>query len=201
VGWVPRPAADAPVGLPGEPTRPLRTDLKVLLVWPKFPPSFSAPTRWPSSGRRADWASGHPSGAPGRAIGLREPGRSDLAGGPHPATEPYVRYSAERVGGLRSPEKIEALIQPHKLVPVKEALKGIGVDGITIFEAHGHGRQKGHTETYRGAEYKIDLLPKIKLELVVPGTELERTVAAIAKASRSGSESFAEGRAGPPRPA
>jgi nitrogen regulatory protein P-II 1 len=83
-------------------------------------------------------------------------------------------------------KKIEAIIQPHKLEEVKEALKGMGVDGITIFEVHGHGRQKGHTETYRGAEYKIDLLPKIKLELVVPDTQLDRTVTVIAEAARSG---------------
>jgi nitrogen regulatory protein P-II 1 len=83
-------------------------------------------------------------------------------------------------------KKIEAIIQPHKLDQVKDALKSLGVDGMTIFEVHGHGRQKGHTEVYRGAEYKIDLLPKIKVELIVPDTQLERTVAAIADAARSG---------------
>ena len=65
-------------------------------------------------------------------------------------------------------KKIEAIIQPHKLDEVKDALIGAGVDGITISEVHGHGRQKGHTETYRGQEYKVDLLPKMKLEMVVP---------------------------------
>ena len=65
-------------------------------------------------------------------------------------------------------KKIEAIIQPHKLEDVKEALKGIGVDGMTITEVRGHGRQKGHTEVYRGMEYQVDLLPKVKLEMVVP---------------------------------
>jgi nitrogen regulatory protein P-II 1 len=64
-------------------------------------------------------------------------------------------------------KKIEAVIQPHKLEEVKEALKGIGVDGMTITEVRGHGRQKGHKEVYRGMEYQVDLLPKIKLEAVV----------------------------------
>ena len=84
-------------------------------------------------------------------------------------------------------KKIEAIIQPHKLDEVKDALKGAGVEGMTISEVHGHGRQKGHTETYRGAEYKVDLLPKIKIELVVPATELDRLVDVIAQAARSGS--------------
>jgi nitrogen regulatory protein P-II 1 len=84
-------------------------------------------------------------------------------------------------------KKIEAIIQPHKLDEVKEALKGAGVDGMTISEVHGHGRQKGHTEVYRGAEYKVDILPKIKLELVVPNSELDRVVDVIAQAARSGS--------------
>ena len=66
-------------------------------------------------------------------------------------------------------KKIEAIIQPHKLEDVKEALKNIGVDGMTITEVRGHGRQKGHTEVYRGMEYKVDLLPKVKLEMVVTG--------------------------------
>ena len=64
-------------------------------------------------------------------------------------------------------KKIEAVIQPFKLEEVKEALKGIGVDGMTITEVRGHGRQKGHKEVYRGQEYTVDLLPKVKVELVV----------------------------------
>ncbi len=70
-------------------------------------------------------------------------------------------------------KKIEAIIQPHKLEEVKEALKTIGIDGMTITEVRGHGRQKGHKEIYRGMEYNVDLLPKVKLEMVVPDTRVE----------------------------
>jgi nitrogen regulatory protein P-II 1 len=83
-------------------------------------------------------------------------------------------------------KKIEAIIQPHKLEEVREALKELGVDGITISEVRGHGRQKGHTETYRGQEYKVDLLPKIKLELVVADALLEQTVGKLGEAARTG---------------
>jgi nitrogen regulatory protein P-II 1 len=83
-------------------------------------------------------------------------------------------------------KKIEAIIQPHKLDEVKQALVGAGVDGITISEVHGHGRQKGHTETYRGREYNVDVRPKIKLELVVADAELDRIVNTIVDAARSG---------------
>ena len=71
-------------------------------------------------------------------------------------------------------KKIEAIIQPFKLEEVKEALKGIGIDGMTITEVRGHGRQKGHKEVYRGQEYNVDLLPKVKLELVVPSERVGR---------------------------
>src|SRR5260221_8139003 len=83
-------------------------------------------------------------------------------------------------------KKIEAIIQPHKLEDAKEALKSIGVDGMTITEVRGHGRQKGHTEVYRGAEYKVDLLPKVKLEMVVPSANASQVVEAITAAARSG---------------
>ncbi len=83
-------------------------------------------------------------------------------------------------------QKIEAIIQPSKLDAVKEALVEAGVSGITIFEARGHGRQKGHTEFYRGREYAVDLLPKIKLELVVPDALLEAAVQAIITTARTG---------------
>lgn len=83
-------------------------------------------------------------------------------------------------------KKVDAIIQPHKLDEVKEALKAAGVDGMTISEVHGHGRQKGHTETYRGSEYKIDLRPKIKIEIVLQDTDLDRIVAVITDAARSG---------------
>ena len=74
-------------------------------------------------------------------------------------------------------KKIEAIIQPFKLDDVKEALKNIGIDGMTITEVRGHGRQKGHKEVYRGQEYNVDLLPKVKLELVVPSSRLEEVLA------------------------
>ena len=83
-------------------------------------------------------------------------------------------------------KKIEAVIQPYKLDAVKDALIGIGVDGITISEVRGHGRQKGHTETDRGHEYKVDLLPKVKIEIVVAGTRVEQVVDALTKAAQSG---------------
>ncbi|MGC4050296.1 MAG: P-II family nitrogen regulator [Paludibaculum sp.] len=83
-------------------------------------------------------------------------------------------------------KKIEAIIQPFKLEEVKEALKGIGVDGMTIIEVRGHGRQKGHKEVYRGQEYQVDLLPKVKIELVVSDTRVDEIVATLAAAARSG---------------
>jgi nitrogen regulatory protein PII len=83
-------------------------------------------------------------------------------------------------------QKIEAIIQPSKLDAVKDAVLEAGVDGITIIEARGHGRQKGHTEFYRGREYTVDLLPKIKLEIVVPDEILDKVVQAIVGAARTG---------------
>jgi nitrogen regulatory protein P-II 1 len=83
-------------------------------------------------------------------------------------------------------KKIEAVIQPHKLDEVKEALIKIGVSGMTISEVRGHGRQKGHTEVYRGAEYKVDLLPKVKLEMVVPSANVNQVVETLTAAARSG---------------
>ena len=83
-------------------------------------------------------------------------------------------------------QKIEAIIQPSKLDAVKDAVLEAGVDGITILEARGHGRQKGHTEFYRGREYTVDLLPKIKLEIVVPDDIVEKVVQAIVGAARTG---------------
>ena len=83
-------------------------------------------------------------------------------------------------------KKIEAIIQPYKLDDVKEALKGIGVDGLTVTEVRGHGRQKGHKEVYRGMEYEVDLLPKIKIEAVVPDSRLEEISRAVSAAARTG---------------
>lgn len=83
-------------------------------------------------------------------------------------------------------KKIEAVIQPFKLDDVKEALIAIGVDGITVSEVRGHGRQKGHTETYRGSEYKVDLLPKVKLEMIVASARVPQIVEALTSAARTG---------------
>lgn len=83
-------------------------------------------------------------------------------------------------------KKIEAIIQPFKLEEVKEALKAIGVDGMTVTEVRGHGRQKGHKEVYRGQEYMVDLLPKVKLEMVIPTARLEEVVKAVVGAARTG---------------
>ncbi|MFM2125320.1 MAG: hypothetical protein RL328_1771 [Acidobacteriota bacterium] len=83
-------------------------------------------------------------------------------------------------------KKIEAVIQPHKLDEVKAALIAAGVDGITVSEVRGHGRQKGHTETYRGQEYKVDLLPKVKLEMVVAESRATEVANVLASAARSG---------------
>jgi nitrogen regulatory protein P-II 1 len=83
-------------------------------------------------------------------------------------------------------KKIEAIIQPHKLEDVKEALKGIGVDGMTITEVRGHGRQKGHKEIYRGMEYQVDLLPKVKVEMVVADQRAAEVIQTVVNSARTG---------------
>ncbi|MDR3735129.1 MAG: P-II family nitrogen regulator [Acidobacteriaceae bacterium] len=82
--------------------------------------------------------------------------------------------------------KIEAIVRPNMFDAVKEALTEIGVEGLTVSEARGHGRQKGHTETYRGREYEVSLIPKIRLELVVPDARVEEVVDAIIKSAGTG---------------
>lgn len=83
-------------------------------------------------------------------------------------------------------KKIEAIIKPFKLDDVKEALQEVGVQGITVSEVKGVGRQKGHTEFYKGAEYVIDFLPKVKIEVVIPDNLLDKTIQAIQKAANTG---------------
>jgi nitrogen regulatory protein P-II 1 len=97
-------------------------------------------------------------------------------------------FRAESGGKERESEmkKIEAIIQPFKLEDVKEALKSIGIDGMTISEVRGHGRQKGHKEVYRGQEYNVDLLPKVRFDLVVANERLEEVLDTIATAARTG---------------
>ena len=82
--------------------------------------------------------------------------------------------------------KIEAIIQTSKLDEVKDALHEIGVEGMTVIEARGHGRQKGHSEVYRGREYTVDLIPKLKLEMVVADDTVERAIQAIVSSARTG---------------
>jgi nitrogen regulatory protein P-II 1 len=82
--------------------------------------------------------------------------------------------------------KIEAVVQPSKLDEVKDALLDVGVDGMTIFDVRGHGRQKGHTEVYRGREYSVDLLPKVKIEVVLSDDKVDAAVNAILAAARTG---------------
>jgi nitrogen regulatory protein P-II 1 len=83
-------------------------------------------------------------------------------------------------------KKIEAIIQPFKIEEVKEALKAIGIDGMTVTEVRGHGRQKGHKEVYRGQEYNVDLLPKVKVELVVSNQRFDEVLKTLVGAARTG---------------
>jgi nitrogen regulatory protein P-II 1 len=82
--------------------------------------------------------------------------------------------------------RVEAIIQTSKLEPVKAALHEVGVEGMTVQEVRGHGRQKGHTEFYRGREYTVDLIPKIKIEMVLPDGMVEKVVQAVTQAARTG---------------
>ncbi len=83
-------------------------------------------------------------------------------------------------------KKIEAIIKPFKLEEVKDALGGVGIEGMTVSEVKGFGRQKGHTEIYRGSEYTVDFLPKVKIEVVISDEQLDAAVAAIIKAAKTG---------------
>ena len=83
-------------------------------------------------------------------------------------------------------KKVEAIIKPFKLEEVKEALAGVGVEGMTVSEVKGFGRQKGHTEIYRGSEYTVDFLPKVKIEIVLPDHLVDSAVAAMVKAAKTG---------------
>ena len=95
-------------------------------------------------------------------------------------------FSPRRQNESHPMKKIEAIIKPFKLEEVKDALSDIGVEGMTVTEVKGFGRQKGHTEIYRGSEYTVDFLPKIKLELVLPDGRVDAAVAAIVKAAKTG---------------
>ncbi len=97
-----------------------------------------------------------------------------------------VKAACRRRDRVEPMKKIEAVIKPFKLDEVKEALQDMGVQGMTVLEAKGYGRQKGHTELYRGAEYVVDFLPKIKVEVVVEDSQLEPALEAITRAARTG---------------
>ena len=96
------------------------------------------------------------------------------------------RNVVNQIGPVEPMKKIEAIIKPFKLDEVKEALHEVGVMGLTVIEAKGFGRQKGHTELYRGAEYVVDFLPKVKIEVVTDDNMLERSVEAIQQAANTG---------------
>ncbi|MCL4538356.1 MAG: P-II family nitrogen regulator [Bacteroidetes bacterium] len=83
-------------------------------------------------------------------------------------------------------KKIEAIVRPHKMEDIREALHEIGINGMTITEVKGIGRQKGHTETYRGSEYEINFVPKIKLEIVVPDNQVQQVIAVVIKTAKTG---------------
>jgi nitrogen regulatory protein PII len=95
-------------------------------------------------------------------------------------------YVFERAASLGAVKKIEAIVKPFKTEPVKEALMAAGVEGMTLSEVKGFGRQKGHSEIYRGTEYTVDFLPKIKFEMVVPDDRAQRAIEAILRAAKTG---------------
>jgi nitrogen regulatory protein P-II 1 len=101
-------------------------------------------------------------------------------------TRTNKRRTPEAFPGVDQMKKIEAIIKPFKLDEVKEALHEVGLQGITVVEAKGFGRQKGHTELYRGAEYVVDFLPKVKIEVICEDAVVERAVEAITTAARTG---------------
>jgi nitrogen regulatory protein PII len=98
----------------------------------------------------------------------------------------WLLVSASAGAIERAMKKIEAIIKPFKLEDVKEALSGLGVEGMTVSEVKGFGRQKGHTEIYRGSEYTVDFLPKLKLEIVLADANVQAAVDAIIKAAKTG---------------
>lgn len=107
-------------------------------------------------------------------------------GGSCQTDEPCCETAGEFIEPHTSMKKIEAIVKPFKLEEVKDALGEVGITGMTVSEVKGFGRQKGHTEIYRGSEYTVDFLPKVKIELVLPDTQAESAVAVIVKSARTG---------------
>ena len=129
------------------------------------------------------WQASHP-GLPFTQPVMAPPPRSNNHGGGLPHGTAHATFPRRREGD--EVKKIEAIIKPFKLDEVKDALHEVGLQGITVVEAKGFGRQKGHTELYRGAEYVVDFLPKVKIELVCQDSLAERAVEAIVTAARTG---------------
>ena len=98
----------------------------------------------------------------------------------------WVRLQPEPNGGLQPMKIVMAIIKPFKLDEVRDALTAIGVAGLTVTEVKGYGRQKGHTEIYRGAEYAVSFLPKIKIEVAVPATQVDKVIEAITTSAKTG---------------
>jgi nitrogen regulatory protein P-II 1 len=124
------------------------------------------------------------SGIYGRCPAVRQDGRSNLRTTRN--VDANLQYEIMEVPGRRSVKKIEAIIKPFKLDEVKEALQEVGLQGITVTEAKGFGRQKGHAELYRGAEYIVDFLPKVKIEIVIGDDLVDRAIDAIRRAAQTG---------------
>jgi nitrogen regulatory protein P-II 1 len=99
---------------------------------------------------------------------------------------PFANRKSAIIEGENSMKRVEAIIKPFKLDEVKAALNAVGIQGMTVSEVRGFGRQKGHTEVYRGAEYVVELVPKIKIEVVVPDQAVPRVVETLAKAAKTG---------------
>ncbi len=106
--------------------------------------------------------------------------------GPSQASRPFVRCPIRSHQSSMTMKKIEAIIKPFKLEEVRDALGEAGIEGMTVTEVRGFGRQKGHTEIFRGSEYTVDFLPKVKIEVVVADSHAEAAVAAVARSARTG---------------
>jgi nitrogen regulatory protein P-II 1 len=124
---------------------------------------------------------------------LKNPGNTGIFGHFQPLARTLLSNNTgcrsrfpDGLGGCKPMKKIEAIIKPFKLDEVKEALQEVGLQGITVTEAKGFGRQKGHTELYRGAEYVVDFLPKVKIEIVLGDEMVEKAVEAIRRAAQTG---------------
>jgi nitrogen regulatory protein P-II 1 len=113
-------------------------------------------------------------------------GKTRRSGATITVQSPWLVQAQPTRAGEADMKKIEAIVKPFKLDEVREALSEVGVTGLTVTEVKGFGRQKGHTELYRGAEYVVDFLPKVKIEVVVAATQVDRAIDAIVKAARTG---------------